>query len=68
MTFKKKSYFNDGSMLVEAYDKYAHSVFLMRGFINYKTNTITLYPYRKLASSSDANAGEKVTVGMRDIL
>lgn len=68
MTYRKKGYFSDGSMLVEAYDKYGHSVYLMRGFINYKANTITLYPHKKLCiSSSDPDAGEKATVRIKDI-
>ncbi len=61
MTYKIDGYYKDGSTAcVYGYDSRGHKVMIFKGYFNHRRNTITLYPFSRLAPTSDTVT--KVTI------
>lgn len=64
MTYKLNGYFRDGQTAsVYAYDSKGHRVFIFKGYFNWKKNQITLYPFTKLAPTSDRIEKTVIPIG-----
>lgn len=56
MTYKMNGYYRDrgGTVAcVYGYDSGGHRVMIYKGYFNYKNNTVTLYPFCRLAPTAD---------------
>lgn len=61
MTYKMDGYYKGGSAAcVYGYDSRGHKVMIYKGYFNSKGDMITLYPYSRLAPTSDTI--QKVTI------
>lgn len=61
MTYKIDGYYKDGkTACVYGYDSRGHKVMIYKGYFNTKGDMITLYPFTRLAPTSDAVV--KVTI------
>ena len=61
MTYKMNGYYKGGRVAcVYGYDKSGHRVMIYKGYFNSKGDMITLYPFTRIAPTSDII--EKVTI------
>ena len=60
MQYKMDGYYKNDVACVYGYDSKGHKVMIYKGYFNYKQNTVTLYPFSRLAPTSDPIA--KVTI------
>ena len=60
MQYKMNGYYKNDVACVYGYDSKGHRVMIYKGYFNYRQNTVTLYPFTRLAPTSDPIA--KVTI------
>ena len=65
MKYKLNGYYKNDVACVYGYDSNGHKVMIYKGYFNYKQGTVTLYPFTRLAPTSEEI--RKVTIPMREL-
>lgn len=65
MEYKLEGYYANDAACVYGYDSGGHRVMIYKGYFNYKKNTVTLYPFSRLAPTSEPI--KKVTIPMAEL-
>ena len=65
MTYKLNGYYKNDVACVYGYDSGGHRVMIYKGYFNYRKNTVTLYPFTRLAPTSDPI--NKVTISIMQL-